>query len=141
MYLPDINVWLALAFEAHDQHRTAADWFATLGARSCAFCRFTQQGFLRLAANPAVLHDEAVTIVEAWSCYDTLLSDDRVFYLAEPAGLEQNWRRHTRKRGGYTHRVWNHAYLVAFAEAAGLVNVSFDRAFKDYVGVESVILD
>ena len=140
MHLPDINVWLALAFEAHEHHSRAAEWFDTLAPRSCAFCRFTQQGFLRLATNPAVLEDDAVTMADAWTCYDTLLSDSRIFFVSEPVGLEQNWRRHTRKRT-YSHRVWSDAYLVAFAEAAGLTNVSFDRGFRDYGGIHPLILE
>jgi uncharacterized protein len=139
MHLPDINVWLALAFEVHAHYRSAAEWFDTLEPRSCAFCRFTQQGFLRLATNPVVLKDDAVTMVEAWKCYDALLSDDRIVFLQEPSGLEQNWRRHTRKRK-YSHRVWSDAYLVSFAESAGLTNVTFDRGFRDYDDVRPLVL-
>ena len=140
MHLPDINVWLALVFEAHEHHRRAAEWFGALGPRDGAFCRFTQHGFLRLATNRSVFKDDALTMANAWSCYDTLLSDDRVLFLPEPVGLEPHWRRHTRKRG-YSHRVWSDAYLVAFAEALGMTNVSFDRGFGDYVGVEPLILE
>jgi len=140
MHLPDINVWLALVFDAHQHHPQAVAWFDGLPTRSCAFCRFTQQGFLRLATSPAVLKDDAVTLTEAWTCYDELLRDDRVFFLAEPVGLEQNWRKHTRRRV-FSHKVWSDAYLVAFAEAAGLTNVSFDGGFRDYVAVKSLILE
>jgi hypothetical protein len=122
--LPDVNVWLALAFEVHEHHRRAVEWFDTLAPRSCAFCRFTQQGFLRLATNPVVLKDDAVTMAEAWRCYDTLMSDDRVLFLQEPAGLEQNWRRHTRKRK-YSHKVWNE---------------TFDHGFRDYENLKPQIL-
>ena len=140
MHLPDINVWLALAFDAHAHHRRAAEWFGALPQRSCAFCRFTQVGFLRLATNPAVMKDDAVTMGDAWNCYDTLLKDDRVCFVTEPAGLEQHWRRHTRK-SRYSHRVWNDAYLVSFAEAAGLTTVSFDGGFRDYGSVRPLILE
>jgi predicted nucleic acid-binding protein len=43
MHLPDINVWLALAFEVHFHHRTAKAWFEETGPDSNAFCRLTQQ--------------------------------------------------------------------------------------------------
>jgi len=56
MHLLDINVWVALAFLAHHHHVPAKRWFDGLPDSSrCYFCRFTQQGFLRLANNPAVL--------------------------------------------------------------------------------------
>ena len=140
MYLPDINVWLALAFEVHVHHQQAAEWFDTLLPQDCAFCRFTQQGFLRLATNPVVLKDAAVTMADAWSCYDALLSDDRVLFLAEPSGVEQNWRRHTRRRA-HSHKVWGDAYQISFAEAAAATPVSFDRGFAAYGDVKALILE
>jgi toxin-antitoxin system PIN domain toxin len=139
MHLPDINLWLALTFEAHAHHARAAAWFETLSPRSCAFCRFTQQGFLRLATNPKFLPGEAVSMVEAWNLYDALQRDERVFFAQEPVGLEASWRRHTQKRG-QSHRTWSDAYLVAFAESCGLINVSFDKGFRDYAVAKVVIL-
>ena len=62
MYLPDVNVWLALVFEAHQHHKSAAGWFEALSPMTCAFCRFSQQGLLRLSSNPAVFRDEARTV-------------------------------------------------------------------------------
>jgi len=140
VHLPDINVWLALAFEGHEHHRTAVEWFDTLNPRGCAFCRFTQQGFLRLSTNPAVMKGDVVTMAEAWKNYDALLGDGRVFFSQEPDGLEQNWRRRTRDRG-YSHRTWSDAYLVAFAETAGFVNVSFDRGFTAYDATNPLVLE
>jgi len=139
MHLPDINVWLALAFEVHFHHRTAKAWFGGTEPDSCAFCRLTQQGFLRLATNPAVFKDEAVTMDVAWSCYDKLLEDERVYFMREPEGLEKAWRVSTRNRG-YSHRVWNDAYLVAFAQTAKLEITTFDRGFKQYNTIKATIL-
>jgi predicted nucleic acid-binding protein len=50
--LPDVNVWLALAFDEHEHHSAAEDWFEDVGEAACSFCRLSQQGFLRLATNP-----------------------------------------------------------------------------------------
>jgi len=63
MVLPDINVWLALAFRFHSHHEAANLWYEG-STEPCCFCRFTQQGFLRLASNPAAFKDEAVTLRE-----------------------------------------------------------------------------
>ncbi len=131
MHLPDINFWLALAFEVHAHHRIAAAWFEKTEPDSCAFCRLTQQGFLRLATNPAVFKNEAVTLEGAWSCYDSLTSDERVYFMKEPLGIENAWRPLTSKQA-YSHRVWNDAYLAAFAQVANLEIVTFDRGFRDY---------
>jgi toxin-antitoxin system PIN domain toxin len=139
MYLPDINVWLALAFEVHFHHRTAKAWFEGTGPDSCGFCRLTQQGFLRLATNPAVFGDEAVPMDVAWSCYDRLLEDERVYFMREPEGVEKAWREHTRIRI-YSHRVWNDAYLAAFAHTENLKIATFDQGFREYETINLTIL-
>ena len=40
-YLPDVNVWIALATDKHVHHSTARSWFATLQDEKLAFCRIT----------------------------------------------------------------------------------------------------
>ncbi len=139
MRLPDINFWLALIFEVHAHHRMAKAWFEETGSDSCAFCRLTQQGFLRLATNPTVFKDEAVTTDVAWSFYDRLLEDERVYFMREPDGLEHAWRKCTSNRG-YSHRVWNDAYLAAFAQAANLEIVTFDQGFREYQAAKVTII-
>jgi predicted nucleic acid-binding protein len=67
----------------------------------------------------------------AWACYDNLTKDERVYFMREPQGLEETWRVFTRNRR-YSHRVWNDAYLAAFAQTANLEIATFDRGFKDY---------
>ena len=42
MFLPDINVWLALTFEVHYKHPAASAWFDAQVDGSCLFCRATQ---------------------------------------------------------------------------------------------------
>ena len=115
MFLPDVNLWLALAFESHFHHKAAKEWF---DARSdgCSFCRLTQQGFLRLATNPKAFGDEAVSITDAWGLYDTLLNDPGVSFIEEPLGLELIWREYT-ERQSFSPQVWNDAFLAAFARA------------------------
>src|SRR5437667_8684364 len=97
MVLPDINVWLALAFRFHSHHEAANLWYEG-STEPCCFCRFTQQGFLRLASNPAAFKDEAVTLREAWRMYDTILRDRRVVFAEEPEGVKTYWRAFTQRR-------------------------------------------
>ena len=113
MFLPDINVWLALAFRFHSHHAPANNWYEG-SSEPCCFCRFTQQGFLRLASNPAALKEEAVSLRDAWRLYDTILSDPRVVFAEEPAGMEMHWRKLTQRRS-FSPKVWGDAYLAAFA--------------------------
>ena len=139
MNLPDINVWLALAFEVHVHHTRARNWFEEVDPGDCAFCRFSQMGFLRLASNPAVFGNEAVTMDKAWSCYDRLLTDERVCYVTEPSDLERPWRENTHRQR-HSHRIWNDAYLVAFGKAAEFRLVTFDGGFRMYKGIDVLVL-
>src|SRR5438094_9199339 len=98
MHLLDINVWLALTFDAHVHHPAAKTWFDGLpSATVCCFCRLTQQGFLRLATNPSVFGKDAVTLQHAWQKYDLFLSDPRVPFAEEPALIETHWRIYSQR--------------------------------------------
>src|SRR5258708_31906741 len=52
-YLPDVNVWIALAAERHTLHRAARYWFSNLQDEKLTFWRLTQLGFPRLLTNQA----------------------------------------------------------------------------------------
>lgn len=137
MVLPDVNVLLAVAFEAHQHHKTARAWFDE--AEACLLCRMTQSAFLRLASNPALFGDEALTLSGAWSCYDTLASDERFEFALEPLGLEQMWRRLT-MMSSFSPKAWNDRYLAAFAITIQATLVSFDSAFTSVPELDARVL-
>jgi toxin-antitoxin system PIN domain toxin len=139
IFLLDVNVWLALAFESHEHHAAATDWFDKAAPDSCSFCRLVQLGFLRLATNPKAFGKAAVRLVQAWRMYDELLADPRVVWTEEPEALEVFWREYSRRRA-FSPKVWNDAYLAAFARAAEFEVVSFDQAFKQYRSLKHTIL-
>jgi toxin-antitoxin system PIN domain toxin len=124
-YLPDINILLALAFEAHQHHVLAAEWIE--GVDECRVCRVTQSGFLRLASNPALFGDEALTLSQAWNVYETMMEDERFTFAPEPLGLEHLWRRLTTVES-YSPKVWTDRYLAAFAIADSLTLATLDAA-------------
>src|SRR5260370_41238631 len=96
MFLADVNVWLALAFQSHVHHSAARTWFERLpDGQDLRFCRMTQQGFLRLSTNPKAFGDEAVALLRAWEVYDALMNDPRITFAEEPPGIEAIWRRYT----------------------------------------------
>lgn len=138
-FLADINVWVALAFRKHQFHDAAIAWFAGCEVNTCAFCRVTQQGLLRLATNQRVVGPAAATFDEAWSFYDAFMADERVFYASEPAGIEVAWRSltHGARR---SPNIWTDAYLAAFAQVAGMEIITFDQGFAQFQGVSSTIL-
>ena len=137
MFLPDVNVLLALAFEAHAHHVAAAEWFRIVD--ECVVCRMTQSAFLRLASNPALFGEEALTLSDAWSCFDSLMQDERFVFTLEPLGLEQLWRRLT-MTNSYSPKVWNDRYLAAFAMTGSLTLVTFDTAFNTIADLDLVTL-
>ena len=127
---PDINVWVALTYEGHAHHRTAATWFAALEPDvSLLFCRFTQLGLLRLLTTAVVMGDEVMTQPQAWAAYDQWLEDPRVELVDEPAEIEARFRALTRLRQPAT-KDWADSYLVAFAAVGQLTLVTFDRGLR-----------
>lgn len=139
MLLPDVNVWLALTFDSHVHHPSAKAWFEALSGEVSLFCRVTQQGFLRLATNPAIFGYHALTMSDAWRKYDTLQSDRCVSYVEEPPHLEHYWRSFS-GRSSHSPNVWTDAYLAAFAVAGSYGLVSFDKGFAQYSGVKCIVL-
>ena len=139
MHLPDINFWLALAFESHAHHGAAKAWMLSVTGQSCCFCRSTQLGFLRLSTNRKIFPQDARTMREARDLYDELLSDIRVVYAEEPQEMETTWRSLTPGRQ-YSTNVWADAYLAAFALTADLEVITFDRGFSQYQNLRCTIL-
>lgn len=145
MHLCDSNVWLALALSAHVHHPRARAWFDSLGEPgSVFFCRATQQALLRLLTNAAVLApygNPPLTNREAWTAYEALLGDDRIVFLAEePPGLERVWKQFG-GRDSASPKLWMDAYLAAFAVTAGLRMVTNDVAFRQFGGLDLVLLE
>ena len=138
MHLLDVNVWLAMAFKRHTKHAPAVAWFRAATAR-CLFCRLTQAGFLRLASNPSAMGSASVSLVEAWRAYDALLADPQVAFADEPTGLEAIWRLYTQSQM-FSPKVWNDAYLAAFAQLAGFNVITFDQGFSQFANVPVTIL-
>jgi toxin-antitoxin system PIN domain toxin len=139
MLLPDINVWLAMAFDGHVHHSAAKTWFDGLTTEVCCFCRLTQQGFLRIASNPKVFDRNALTMAEAWQEYDTFLTDPRIAFMDEPMGVERQWRTMT-QRQRFSTNVWSDAYLAAFAQEASMEVITFDKGFAQYAGLRHTVL-
>lgn len=99
----------------------------------------TQQGYLRLASNPQAFKTDALSLAGAWEAYDTLSGDERVNFEAEPSDVEEDWRVLTSEHS-FSVKIWNDAYLAAFARRAGLQLVSFDRGFQRYQGLRLKLL-
>ena len=138
-YLPDVNVWIALAADKHVFHPAARSWFAKLHDERVAFCRLTQLGFLRLLTNKHVMQDEVMNPAGVWQAYRSLRSDRRIGYLAEPDALRETWDAFT-EGALSSSNLWTDAYLCAFAQTAGLTFVTFDAGIPTREGLTCVVL-
>ncbi|HEV7669681.1 MAG TPA: TA system VapC family ribonuclease toxin [Thermoanaerobaculia bacterium] len=144
MTLCDTNVWLALALSKHVHHTAAREWLETVEVpTSVFFCRATQQAFLRLLTNASVLGpygNPPLTNREAWSAYEAFLADDRIAFRAdEPAGVESFWKE-LAVRATASPKLWMDAYLAAFALAGRYSMVTMDAAFRQFRGLDLLVL-
>ncbi len=144
MMLCDSNVWLALALSKHVHHTAVCEWLETIEEpASVLLCRATQQTFLRLLTNASVLSpygNPPLTNREAWSAYEALLTDDRItFRTNEPAGVESLWKE-LAVRGTASPKLWMDAYLAAFALAGRYQMVTTDAAFRQFRGLDLLVL-
>ena len=144
MNLCDVNVWLALTLSGHAHAAAARRWFDQMAVPgSVLFCRVTQQAYLRLLTNAAVLApygNPPLSNREAWAAYEALLADDRVMLRAdEPPGIEARWRELTLRDTAST-KLWMDAYLAAFSIAAGYRMVTTDTAFGQFPRLDLVLV-
>jgi len=127
IFLPDVNVWLALASQRHIHAPVCGGWLNSLSAGEVVFCRVTQMGLLRLLVNEAAMGSDVLSCRDAWRTYRAMLADERVQFAPEPFSLEPEWRRMT-AQDRPAPRIWTDAYLAAFARAGGMRLVTLDRA-------------
>ena len=140
IFLPDVNVWLALSSRRHLHSQTAKTWFEEVGEGQAVFCRITQMGLLRLLTNRNAMGVDVIDQARAWAVYQMLAADWRVRYFDEPDGVEGAWRDLTRKPQPAV-RLWTDAYLQALAQLWGLQVVSFDRGYQKLAGSNALILE
>lgn len=133
--LVDSSVWVASAFRRHPHHVVAQDELdRSTTAAPAAFCRATQQSFLRLVSTPQIsraYQPDPVTNRAALVAYETLLARPGIAYLDEPPGTVALWHR-LAARDTASPKVWMDAYLAAFALSGSLNFVTLDRDFQTY---------
>ena len=80
---------------------------------------------LRLFANRAVMGKDV--LAGAWDVYDQCCIHERIAFLPEPDGVDPRLRVLAKGRQS-SPNVWADAYLAAFAAAAKLRLITFDKA-------------
>ncbi|MDQ2842118.1 MAG: PIN domain-containing protein [Acidobacteriota bacterium] len=138
IFLPDVNIWLALASQRHVHAPVCGAWLNSIQAGEVVFCRVTQMGLLRLLTHQSVMGSDVLSSREAWRIYRTMLADERIQFALEPFTLEQEWLKIT-MQDRPTPKIWTDAYLIAFARCTGMRLVTLDRAVLSMAG-ESLLL-
>ena len=54
VYLPDVNIWVALSDPAHAAYEQATEWLLGSHGARLLLCPVTEAGFVRIAASPLV---------------------------------------------------------------------------------------
>jgi toxin-antitoxin system PIN domain toxin len=142
MPLADSNIWLALALSKHEFHAAARAWLGKRSPHEALLCRSTQQSFLRLLTTRAVLAPYRIPPLSnqaAWSVYEGLRADKRISWAEEPSGLEASWKK-LAAGSKASPKLWMDAYLAAFAMAGGHQLVTTDKAFKQFKGLDLLVL-
>lgn len=79
------------------------------------------------------------TLSGAWPIFDEIRSDTRFRFAAEPESLEAMLRQLTQASTA-SPKVWTDAYLAAFALSADIQRVTFDRGFRQFSGLQLILL-
>lgn len=138
--LCDANFLIALCYDRHVGHAAVQTWIsATHQEKSLVLCRITQLSLLRLLSNASVMAEDVLSSRQAWSTYDDLMQDQRFIYLDEPRNLDSALRKFTQHQLP-SPKVWQDAYLAAFAIQHGFDLVTFDKGFKQYAGLKVTLL-
>jgi toxin-antitoxin system PIN domain toxin len=140
-WLPDVNIWLALSLPGHVHHVAADQWFTSID-RSAYFCRASEQGLLRLLTTSAVMTPynlSALSNRKALQHLNGFHSLDRVLFAREPESINAHWHKLADVNTA-SPKLWMDAYLAAFAITGGFRLVTTDKAFKQFKGLNVLVL-
>lgn len=134
----DSSVWLALAFDKHPHHGEANRAFAAASSiHPIAFCRSTQQSYLRLVTTPAIqtrYRIHPIRNTDAWAKFEQMLALPQIIWLDEPIGLNAHWQKYS-SLATPSPKVWMDSYLAAFARTRDIPLITLDKDFKQFPGL------
>jgi uncharacterized protein len=134
-HLIDTNVWVAATFSSHVFHLEAKQFLSELNTQNqAAFCRSTQQSFLRLATTSTVFKFYGVELISNRAATEILtayLAQPTVTSIREPDNVFDLWQK-LAALDSASPKVWMDAYLAAFAICKAIPLVSFDQDFKRF---------
>ncbi len=128
-------MWVAATFATHPLHVKAKQILNSFSAQEPgAFCRATQQSFLRLLSTESVFKYYGATHFgnrQALAVMHAYLALPRIVFENEPTNVSECWHQLASIETA-SPKVWMDAYLAAFAICAAIPLITFDRDFKKY---------
>lgn len=137
--LADVNLLLPLLVRHHVHHQLALNWFDNLRPGEACLCRFVQLALIRLLGNRTLMGPHAVSAEVAWAMLEQLLDDERVNFIAEPADVS-TCLAPLLKYPVATGKLVADAYLAAFAIAGKMRLVTLDQGFRQFRGLDLLLL-
>jgi toxin-antitoxin system PIN domain toxin len=126
--LPDLNLWLALAWSGHPHHATACRYWEEQAAHTVVFTTVTALGLVRLLSQPRVMGEAALSLGQA-SAVQTAFLEQPGVRLVDDAAASWPVFRQLLSRGTWPVQFCTDVHLAAIAISAGWRLVSFDRDF------------
>ncbi len=127
VYLPDVNVLVALFDPGHVHHDAAHGWFASVAGGAWATCPLTENGFVRVLSNPGY-PGRRTTVADAAARLGQLtLSEHHGFWHDRVSILDPADFTTTDLTG---HREITDAYLLGLAVEHDGALVTFDRGVR-----------
>ena len=127
--LLDLNVFVALAWPAHEHHAPARNWFLNRGRSKWATCPITQLGFVRLLSNPAFSPD-ALAAVEALELLVKNVSQPTHEFWSDALPVPRALK--PLMRDAFGHRQITDAYLLSLAVRHKARLATFDRGLAEF---------
>jgi toxin-antitoxin system PIN domain toxin len=126
--LLDLNIFVALAWPAHEHHASARNWFLNRGRSKWATCPITQLGFVRLLSNPAFSPD-ALAAREALELLMKNVGQPAHEFWADALPVPRALK--PLMRDAFGHRQFADAYLLSLAVRHKARLATFDRGLAE----------
>lgn len=130
IFLPDVNVLVAMAWPSHVQHGAALRWFAENRSAGWATCPITQSGFVRVSSNRNVI-PEAKTPQEALALLRRMIELPGHRFWEDDVAIASAEEIESKRLLGY--RQVTDVHLLALAMRRSGRIATFDRGMSQLV--------
>lgn len=129
VYLPDVNIWVALSDSSHAAHELATEWLSGSRGARLLLCPVTEAGFVRITASPLIGKN---SIADAVRMLEDIAALPNVGHLPTAPTWLSLVQPLTPRIHGY--RQVTDALLLGLAIRNGAILVTLDRTIKALAG-------